>query len=339
MIGLVKKGKGEDSLELMEFSLRNLSENDVLVKIHYTGICGTDLHIKKDEYPAEYPVVLGHEFSGEIVEKGKNVREFQLGDRVVSLTAAVTCENCEYCEQGMFMLCAQRKSIGSGIDGAFSPYLVLPASLLYHIPSNISYKEAALSEPLACVVRCVVERTDVKAGQQIIVSGPGTIGLLTMQVVQAHGAQVKMLGTSEDLERLQLAEKLGAEETIIVDTKEGSQRLKELGDSADIVFECSGAAPSAMTCLSIVKKQGHYTQVGLFGKNIEFDFDGALKKEITFSNGYASEPSSWRIALQLMEKGQIDLKSLVSDIYSLENWEKGFEKAESRGGLKVLLSP
>lgn len=339
MIGLVKQNKGENSLKLEDVSLKKPLEHEVMVKIHYTGICGTDLHIKKDEYPAEYPVILGHEFSGEIVEKGENVNHFQLGDRVVSLTAAVTCNECEYCEQGLFMLCNQRKSIGSGVDGAFAPYLVIPASLLYHIPQNVSYKEAALSEPLACVVRCVIERTNVKAGQEVVVSGPGTIGLLTMQVAKAHGAYVRMFGTSSDEDRLQLAKKLGAKEIIMVDTEKGNKRTNELRNVIDIVFECSGAASSAINCLEVVKKQGHYTQVGLFGKTIEFDFDYVLRKEVTISNGFASEPSSWKKSIRLMEEEQIELNSLISDVYALKNWKRGFENAESKEGLKVLISP
>lgn len=339
MLGLVKEKKGENSLLLKQVAEKECANDEVVIEVKYTGICGTDLHIKKDEYPANYPVVLGHEFSGKILEIGSEVKGYQPGDRVVSLTAAVTCKKCEYCQQGLLMLCPYRKSIGSGVDGAFAPKLTIPASLLYQIPENISYEEAALSEPLACVVRCVIERTSVKAGQLAIISGPGAIGLLTMQVAKAHGAHVVVLGTTNDLARLVLADQLGADETIVVNSEEGKQRLRDLKNNANVAFECSGVEASAVNCLELLKKQGHYTQVGLFGAPIKFDFDLALMKEITITNGFASEPTSWRIALRLMETRQVQLKPLISDIFSLDEWEKGFQKAESKEGLKVLLTP
>ncbi|MFD1167891.1 zinc-dependent alcohol dehydrogenase [Oceanobacillus caeni] len=339
MKALVKKGLGEESIGLEQIEIPSVGDGKVLVKVHATGICGTDVHILKDEYPANYPVALGHEYSGYVEEVGKNVTNFKKGERVVSHTAAVTCGQCYYCKHGLLMLCEERKSIGSGVNGAFAEYVVVPAELTYKIPENISMDEAALSEPLACIVRSVIERGTVKAGDTVVVSGPGTIGLLTQQVVQASGGNVTVVGTSQDRSRLELAKELGAMEIIVVDDEKEQEKLQSIMGTFDVAFECSGAAPSAHNCLHLLKKTGLYVQVGLYGKKIPFDHDLALMKEINITNSYASEPTSWVRALQLLESKKVNVKPLISNKLPLEEWEKGFDIVMNKGGFKVLLSP
>ncbi|WP_068673473.1 zinc-binding dehydrogenase [Oceanobacillus sp. Castelsardo] len=339
MKALVKKGPGEENIGLEQLDKPSAGESEVLVKVHATGICGTDVHILKDEYPANYPVALGHEYSGYIEEVGSKITNFKKGDRVVSHTAAVTCGNCYYCKHGLLMLCEERKSIGSGVNGAFAEYVVVPAELTYKIPENISMDEAALSEPLACIVRSVIERATVKAGDSVIVSGPGTIGLLTQQVVQASGGNVTVVGTSQDRARLELAKELGAMDIIVVDDEREQEKLQSIMGTFDVAFECSGVAPSADNCLHLLKKTGLYVQVGLFGKKILFDHDLALMKEINITNSYASEPTSWVRALQLLESEKVNVKPLISNKLPLEEWEKGFDIVMNKGGFKVLLEP
>lgn len=333
----MKMGPGLDNIKLEEIQPPEIGADDIKVKVHATGICGTDLHILKDEYPADYPVVMGHEYSGEVVEIGENINSFQVGDRVVSHTAAITCGHCHYCKQGLLMLCEERKSIGSGVNGGFATYLKIPAHLAYKIPDNISLDEAALSEPLACIVRSVIERATVKAGDDVVVSGPGTIGLLTLQVALASGGEVVVMGTSKDRSRLELAKELGAKEIVVVDDQ--ASTLEDMKGSFDVAFECSGAAPSADNCLHLLKKSGLYVQVGLYGKKIQFDLDLALMKEINITNSYASEPTSWVRTLQLLKSGQVNVLPLISNKLPLEEWKKGFEIVENKEGYKVLLVP
>ena len=342
MKALMKIGKGPGSVELREIPEPTPMANEIKVKIHAAGICGTDLHIVKDEYPANYPVVMGHEYSGTVVEAGSDVKDFKKGDRVVSLTAVVTCGHCRFCHSGLLMLCPERKSIGSGVNGAFAQYMVVPAHLAFKIPENVSMEEAALSEPFACIVRAVVEMASVKAGDIVLVSGPGAIGLITLQVAKASGATVIVAGTTVDAERLKLAAAMGAAKTVNVDTQDLMAEAAEyLGDydGFDVVFECSGHWKSADNCLKAVKKTGHYAQVGLFGKKVEFDHDLALKKEVTIGNSYASERTSWDRALRLFRLEMVNLKPLVSFTYPLEKWETAFEKAFNKEGFKILFKP
>lgn len=341
MKALQKVAKGPTGIELRDVPEPTPAPNEIKVKVHAAGICGTDLHIKYDEYTYFPPVTMGHEYAGTVVEVGSEVKDFAVGDRVVSLTAISTCGHCRYCYEGLLMLCSNRLSIGSGKNGAFAEYMVIPSHLAFRIPEGVSLEAAALCEPLACVVRGVIERTEMKAGDYALVSGPGTIGLLALQCAKAGGARVAVSGTSSDVERLELARSLGADATFIVDKVDMAEATATFtgGEGFDIAFECAGAAPSAATCLRALRKHSQYAQVGIFGKPIEFDMDMALLKEIRLTNSFASERTSWVIALRLLADKKIDTGPLTRDRFSLDDWEKAFSMAENREGYKILLMP
>lgn len=341
MKGLHKLHQGANGVGIREVTEPQAELGQLKIKVYAAGICGTDIHIMHDEYPSNYPVIMGHEFSGIVEEVGMDVQDFKPGDRVVSLTAAVTCGQCSYCHQGLLMLCDKRLSIGSGINGAMAEYVAVPAHLAFKIPQKVSLEEAALCEPLACVVRSVIERATVKAGDYVLVSGPGTMGLLTLQLAVASGGKVVVTGTAVDKERLKLAAELGAYEVIDVAAEDVYEKCATItnGLGFDVAFECAGAEPSANTCLKLLKKTGLYVQVGLFGKKIAFDMDLALKKEIAITNSYASERTSWVRALRMLEFRQVNVNPLISAILPLEDWRRGFERAINKDGYKILLQP
>ena len=318
-----------------------IKENEIKVKVHAAGICGTDLHIIHDEYPYAPPVAMGHEYSGIVVEAGAEVEDFQVGDRVVSLTAVVTCGTCSYCNQGLLMLCDQRKSIGSGVHGAFAEYLVVPAKAAYKLPESVSLDEAALTEPLACVVRCVMERGRVNGGEFVLISGPGTIGMLALQVAKANGGNVVVAGTSRDKERLNLALELGAMAVVNMEEEDAENHLMELtkGGGFDVAIECAGVGISLNNCIKLLRKQGLLIQMGLFGKKVEFDSDLALMKELNYANGFATEPTSWEIALRLLEYKHVDVSPLISNKLPINEWRKAIELAENKVGYKTLILP
>ncbi|PTL38373.1 zinc-dependent alcohol dehydrogenase [Alkalicoccus saliphilus] len=337
MKALIKKAIGDGEMELIESQLPVVREEWVLIKVKACGICGTDLHIKKGEYPINPPVILGHEFSGEIVQVGNHVSTLNSGDRVVALTAIDTCGSCEYCRKGLMMLCKERRSIGSGINGAFADYLSVPASSVYSIPDNLSYEEAALTEPLACVVRCMSERTNIEAGDSVLISGPGTIGLLALQVARANGADVTVLGTAKDKDRLALSLKLGAEKTWITDHIPDDISISE--KEFDVTVECAGVESSLTNCISLAKKSGKLIQVGLFGKNVSIDADLILMKELEMINGFGTTAASWHKSLTLLRTNKINVKDLISNQVALSNWVEGFDLAEKNIGFKTLLIP
>ncbi|WP_312281200.1 zinc-binding dehydrogenase [Oscillibacter sp.] len=341
MKALVKTKLGPDCMRYMDMPEPVPGADDIKVKIFACGICGTDIHLMHDEYPSKPPIITGHEFSGVVAEAGANVTNCKPGDRIVTLTAVDTCEECEWCRQGLRMLCPERKSVGSGCNGGFAEYVVIPAKHAFHLPDGIAMETAALCEPLACVCRSVCERASVKGGNFVLVAGAGVMAQLTAQVAMANGGVVIMTGLKNDAERFAMAKRLGVFETLYVDEGDPLARVMELtgGMGAQLAFECSGAAASAKFCIEALMKTGQYIQVAIPGKPILFDMDMALYKEITISNSYASERTSWLIALRLMEKKLINIAPLASSILPLTEWEEGFRRTIVKEGFKVLLMP
>ena len=339
MNALFKMHAGPDGVQLLETEIPVPKANEVRIKISYVGICGTDLHIASDEYPVSYPVIMGHEYCGVIDAIGAEVNGFTIGDRVISLTAAVVCGKCRYCHEGLYMMCDRRKSIGSGTNGAMAEYMTVLADLVFLLPENVSTKAAALSEPLACCVRSVVETSSIRPGDYVYVSGPGTIGQIVAQLAKTAGAHVTIGGTRIDADRMSLAKRLGIDETIDVtaeNVREASYRITG-NQLFDVVYECAGAQLSANTCLDIVRKRGQFIQVGLYGKAIQYDMDKALMKEVYTLNSYASERTSWVTSLRLLAQSKVQLEPLISNIYPLSEWKKAFAVARKKVGFKVLM--
>lgn len=329
MKALVKTKLGPDCMQYMDVPEPVPGDHDIKVKVYACGICGTDIHLMHDTYPSNPPIITGHEFSGVVAEVGKDVTDFKVGDRIVTLTAIETCEECEWCRQGLRMLCPQRKSVGSGIDGGFAEYVILPARHAFRLPEGVSLKTAALCEPLACVVRSVCERTTVHAGDYVLVSGAGVMAQLTAQVAHANGGVVIMTGLASDAERFAMAKRLGGvKETVRVDEDGALEKILALtgGMGPHVAYECAGVASSADFCLRALRKTGTYAQVAIPGKPIPMDMDMALYKEIVLTNSYASERTSWLTALSLLENHLINIDPLASTTLPLEQWEEGFRQ-------------
>jgi L-iditol 2-dehydrogenase len=343
MKALVKYKHGDGINHCMRIEERpepQPKRGEIKIKVVATGICGTDLHIMKDEFFCKPPVIMGHEFVGIVAELGENVSGLSKGDYVVSLTAAVTCGHCRYCRDGLLMFCPERLSLGAGFNGAFAEYFTIAANLVFKVPDEIRVKdELALCEPFACVVRNVVERATVKAGDIVLISGPGAIGLFAVQLAKLQGAYVIAAGIPIDEPRLQMAKQLGANLTVSDPKKLPGLIAKLTPYGVDVAFECAGVAASSKVCLESLRKQGLYSQVGVFGKEIPVDMDKFLLKEIQITNNYASERSSWETALRLLKNQQISFTPLISERMPLENWEEGFDFALRKKGFKVLLVP
>jgi len=284
---------------------------------------------------------MGHEFSGIVTEVGKNVKAVRVGDAVTSETAASVCGVCRYCKTGNYNLCPHRLGIGYWINGAFTKYCVVPQERVHKLPKNVDFVSAAVCEPLSCCVHGVVELTGVTAGDVVLITGPGAIGLLTLQVAKAEGGRIIMCGTSQDQERLKLAQELGADVVINIEKEDVSKVINHLtnGYGADVVFECSGSPKAVDFGLYKVRKQGKYTQIGLFGKPIEVDFEKVAYKEIKLTGSFSQKWTAWELALKLLSQGKIKTKPLVSDILPITRWKEGFEKHEKKAGIKIILTP
>jgi L-iditol 2-dehydrogenase len=326
---LVKTGLGASSIALVQRPIQEPTDSQVLLEILATGVCGTDLHIIDDEYASAPPVTMGHEVAGRVVAVGSGVDSVWLDKRVVVETYFSACETCDQCRAGLRNLCLRRRSIGSFADGGFSTHMVVPALNLHEVPEHISDHAAALCEPLACVCRCLLDPAVMNVGDDVLVTGPGAMGLLAAQVALAQGARVVVAGLPKDGERLKLAENFCA----------STLTEPPVPRSFDVVIECSGSAAGAAACLSAAKPSARYVGVGIFGRPVTIDFDMVLYKELTITSGFATTPTAWRRAMSLLHQKQIDLEPLVGRVARLEDFESVLAEVRAGSGLKTVIDP
>jgi len=344
MLGLFKTAKGQGNMELCEAPVPEPKANEVLLEIKAAGICGTDIHIKHDNFPYWPPVIMGHEFSGQIIETGSEVETFKVGDRVVGEPHTKACGKCELCRTGNIQICAQKRSPGWGIDGAFARYLTMPEHLLHSIPENLSYEDAAFVEPAANVVQDVLERGQIVANDTVVVIGPGPIGLVALMAAKAAGAgKLIVVGTKADeAMRLPIAEDIGVDAVILADQQDAVAEVQKItnGRGADLVVEASGAAPAIAGAVGMVRRLGRISQIGLTGKDqISFPWDAAAWKVCTIIFNLSTAYSCWDRTIGLMADGKIDASKIITHKLPLEEWEKAFELVETMQGMKVLLIP
>lgn len=341
MKALRKLHPGAGGVQLCDVPIPEPAADEIRVKVAYVGVCGTDMHIISDEYDANMPVTLGHEYSGLVDAVGADVTDYKIGDRVISMTVGYACGKCKCCRQGNELKCPERKSIGSGMDGAMAEYVVVKADRAFRIPEGVPLKIAALSEPVSSVSRSVIEISAIRASDYVYVSGPGVMGQIVAQMAKLSGAHVTVGGTNVDGERLALAKKLGADVTVDVTACDIEAKALEIthGEGFDVVFECAGVSPSVNTCFRVLRKMGQYVQVCLFGKSIPFDMDAALIGENHIVNSFSADRSSFEITLRLMEQKRLQLDNFITRVYPLEKWEQAVKDTHDKIGYKILMQP
>ena len=330
MRGLTKLARGAGNVALAERPEHALPPGHVALEVVGAGICGTDLHIVDGEYETVTPVTIGHEVSGAVAEVGEGVDEAWRGARVASETYYSTCGRCTYCGAGRPNLCPERRSIGTHVDGAFAPRLVVPETNLHRLPDWLDGHAAALCEPLACVCHSLLEPAPaVRAGEDVLVVGPGPVGLLAAQVARAAGGNVHVRGTPRDARRLAVARELGLETSTTDDE----------AVEADVVIECSGSEAGIVSGLAAARRGGRYVQIGLAGKSVTVAFDLVPFRELTITSGFASTPSSWQQALELVADRRVELDPLLTEVVPLEEWERAFAATRAAEGIKFVLDP
>ena len=340
----MKTARGPGNLELKEIDEPRPKKDEVLIEVAAAGICGTDIHIKHDQAFYTPPVVLGHEYSGKVVEIGPDVTQVAVGDLVVS-PATQYCGKCYQCKTGHMNRCTAegKKILGTSLaNGAFAKYLAVPEYIIHKIPQGVTMEEAALAEPTACVVHSVIDKSPIIPGDVVVVQGPGTMGLLAAQVAKAMGAgKVIVTGVTADQWRFDIAKKIGVD--VALDVQVDKDPVKTVmdetdGRGADVVIEASGACIACSQALEFVKVAGHVTLLGIRGRPLDIDLDTMAVKELTMSGTWGTLPSSWVTTLRLMGSKKIDVAPLITNRISLSEWEKGFDLMESQKAIKVLFT-
>ncbi len=303
--------------------------DEVLVKLEYVGICGSDLHYYETgaigDYVVEPPFVLGHEPGGVVVEVGENVRHLKVGDRV-ALEPGKTCGHCEFCKQGKYNLCPDVVFFATPpVDGVFQEYVAHEADLCFKLPENVSTLEGALIEPLAVGFHAAIQG-DAHLGQKAVVMGAGCIGLVSMMALKARGvSEVYVVDIME--KRLDKAMELGATGVINGAREDVLEKVKQLteGKGMDLVVETAGTEITTRQAIHIAKKGSNIVLVG-YSKSGEMNLPMSLvlDKELTFKTVFRYR-HIYPMAINAVATGKVNLKGIVTDIFTLDEAQKAMD--------------
>ncbi len=312
--------------------------NEVVVKVYRAAICGTDFHAIEGTYTCKYPVVLGHEFSGEVREVGSAVKVFSRGDRVV-VEGMIGCGFCEMCRRGIPHYCKQNTEIGFSHDGGWQEYVAVPSQNLYCIPDSMSYDEGALVEPLVCALGAI-GKVKIVPGDNVLIIGSGPGGLFMVQLARLYGAG-RIILAGRRKERLELAKKFGANK-IIDGLKESlRERVNKLTDNqgVDVSVDAVGIQSTVRDAIELAAPEGQVVLYGVGeGRDKRIDTDLIVLKMLTVV-GDQSSHRWWNHAIKLIADGQIDVNSMITHHFPLDDIHTALSYAQERkeGAIKVLL--
>lgn len=338
---------------LNEFDVREIEKpvpgpNEVLIKVKAAGICGSDIHKMQSEWKYALPMVMGHEFAGVVEEVGLAVQQVQAGDRV-AVAPLIPCQECPYCRAGKYQLCTHYSMIGSQRYGGFAEYVVVPEENVLNIGEQISFEEAAMIEPLAVAAHGVLG-LDVQLGDTVAVFGLGTIGILSAQWLWLAGAK-KIIGIDLDQNKLEAAKKYGVTDTINVMREPLEERIRELTDGlgVDIALECAGSVITEEQCLMVTKKGGKIGYQGIAYSDVilrQTAFENIFRREYSikgFWNSYSAPfpGKEWLHTIDFLEQKRIEVKSLISHRFSLDQLQEAFDLTVQRkeSYSKVMIVP
>ena len=321
------------------------NSHDLLVRIKAVAICGSDVHgFDGSTGRRQPPIVMGHEASGEVLETGAEVRSFKTGDRI-SFDSTIYCGDCFFCRQGMVNLCDNRMVLGVSCDeyrrhGAFAEFIVIPEHIAIPLPNDISYEEAACTEPVG-VAAHALRMTPISLNETVAVVGSGLIGNLVIQLLKAS-CSGKIIAVDTDPLRLETAKSFGADEVFNASIPDLESRIKALtqGRGADRVIEAVGATASIKTAVSITRKGGSVTLVGNVSPNAEIPLQAVVSRQINLQ-GSCAISGEYPLALDLMARKKINVKAIISATAPLSEGELWMKKLYNREDnlLKVVLIP
>ena len=340
MIGLVKIAKGKGGIELKEVPRPTLRPGRVLIKPEAVGVCGSDL----ERYVGtlidyEPPVILGHEFSGTIAEVGENVTRFEVGDRVVCETHAVFCGHCYYCMTGQHAFCSERKGFGYGVDGAFTECVLARPEVVHFMPSQLSFEECALTEPLCVALHAIADRIRIRPGDTVAIFGMGPVGLLALQVLKLYGAsKIVAIDVSENV-RLKMAKDLGASRTIASEQRDvATEIFDHVGrDGVDVCIDASGSPAALRQALKVTKRSGQILVIGQHPKPEEIPVGEIVMRQLSLVGTHSHTWPTWETALKLLSEGKISTKALITNTHPLSEWKQAFETLQNLQGVKAVL--
>ena len=334
----------ERAARLVDLPIPEPTESEVLLKVSHCGICGSDLHawLNHKGYESVLPeVTFGHELSGTVEKVGTKANEWKIGDQAVMIALQTHHDpDDRYCRDNLPQLSSRRRVQGLHLDGGMAEYVCVDVEFLIPVPDDLPLRLAALTEPLSVAEHCIGTRTDIEDGSNVVVSGPGIIGLLCAISARNRGANVLLSGTERDEPtRLRAARKIGFQTLTVGPGKVNldEQVLHYFPQGADALVEASGAVPALSESWKSVRANGIVTAIALYSRAIDIDITQFLRKQIDLRTSYASSKDDYLRAFRLLQDGTVDLDILTQD-YPLSKAEQGFLDSEALKVTKVLLN-
>ena len=334
-------------LEFVDFADPRPAADEVLLRIRACGICGSDIHgWDGSTGRRQPPLIMGHEASGEIVATGPRVEKWRVGDRV-TFDSTISCGQCRFCHRGQINLCENRRVVGVSPTeykqhGAFAELLAVPARILYRLPDNLPFDQAAMIEPVSIAIHAV-QRIKVSANDTAVVVGSGMIGLLVIQALRWAGAK-RVIAVDLAENRLALARQLGATHAFNPSTTDVVAEVTRLteGLGADVAFEVVGVTPTVNLAIAALKRGGSCVLVGnLSPKTQDFPLQAVVTKELTVT-GTCSSAGEYPLCLDLIARGIINVKPMIEAVVPLADGKSWFDLLSAKDGgkyMKVILSP
>ncbi len=328
-----------EACEIVERELPVPGERQALLRVEACGLCGTDAHIYRGQFPARFPLIAGHEFAGVVEEVGADVPFLRPGDRV-AVDPNIHCGSCRPCRRGLVHLCRNLAAIGVTQDGGFATHCLVPAPQCHKVPPAVSLDLAAMAEPVACCIHGL-DRARVRSGDVVLLIGAGAIGLILLQLALLQGAATAIVSELNP-EKRAMAEGLGA--TRVVDPRE--EDLEKIvkaateGSGPDVVIECVGGCETAQQALYLAGEGG---RVLLFGVapaegRISLSPYEVYRKEICITGSFTN-PFTHHRALALLGSGRVKVEELISRRLPLDEIPQGIELLESGTATKILVEP
>jgi L-iditol 2-dehydrogenase len=327
-----KTAEGRGNISLVEVPVPEIGPDDVLMKVYAAGICGSDLLIQEDRHFYKAPVTLGHEFSGTAYQVGKNVRKVKEGEKIVA-----------------DIECGQGRWLGVTVDGAYAPYMRVPEHVVYVIPNHVPLSHACLAEPIVATHHLIQERAQVKVGDDVVVVGPGPMGIMSVQYAKLCGARrVFLIGLSSDEKRLQIGRQVGADYLLYSEDNPEKAVLEITGGKgAEFVVECSASQEGVQHAIDCARKahegpggKGVIVFISLWGRKLSVNLDEVSLGQLDIRGSWSwNGRETWEHAVDLLDRCVFNLNPMITNHYRLDEWEIAFENLRARQDVKAFIHP